>query len=130
MERFHEWAPFKTGIDKSVLPSVFNYIMDNGVVYVAYKDKSCVGAIIGLMSQAWYNPSFKMAVELAWWVDDSHKQTGIGIKLLKRFEQWAERNNASAVVVADFLRKGEKPAGDMLERLGYQCFERSFTKII
>jgi hypothetical protein len=130
MERFHEWAPFKCDIDKAVLPQVFDYLMTNGVVYIATDDAQCVGAIIGVMSSAWYNPSHRMAVELAWWVDDSRKQTGLGIRLLKHFEQWAKSFNAQTLVFSDFVKDESAPAGQMLERLGYKCFERSFTKTI
>jgi len=132
MDRFHEWAPIpvKTKLDNDALVSIVKNIIDNGAIYIAASDNVIVGFLVGVITSTWYNPNTRVAAELAWWVDDSHKNSGVGIKLLKSFEKWSKLNNADVVVVSDFIKQGFKPAGQMLERLGYGCFERSFTKFI
>lgn len=101
----------------------------SGCVFVAADGDEIVGALLGVISPLWFDDSARIASELAWWVNASHRHTPAGLRLYAAFEDWAGDHGATAIVMSDLVvRGGEMPAARLFERLGYTTIERSHIK--
>ena len=87
----------------------------------AMRSKS--GMIMGVLSPAYFNTKWVMAVELAWWAEDRS-----GVTLLCEFEKWANERNADEVRMTT-LSSIEGPER-ILARRGYAPAEISYQKVI
>lgn len=81
------------------------------------------GIIGGVLSPAYCNPSWVMAVELFWWASDRQ-----GLRLLGAFEKWAKDMGAQEVRMTT-LQAIDGPER-ILKRRGYAPAEISYQKVI
>lgn len=81
------------------------------------------GQIGGILAPMYCAPSYLMAVELFWFARD-----GMGGKLMRAFEEWAEENGANSVVMSSVLQHDGERVAAILERKGYSAREVSFKK--
>ncbi len=71
----------------------------------------------------------RIATEVLWWVDEEHRQSGVGLQLIEAFEYWAK-----TVAKADYLQlctlNGEyaEKVGKYYERRGYTLSEKAYLK--
>lgn len=103
--------------------AVVEHIVCNGVALVACKGNDIVGFILGMYSHNLWNPDVKTLNELAWWVDQGHRDGFIGIKLLKKFEAVCKRN--TTIVLSTLPSSNLRDSN--LERLGYVLKEKQFV---
>ncbi|WP_170545306.1 hypothetical protein [Ruegeria arenilitoris] len=83
---------------------------------------SDTGMIGGVLTPSFYAPQWVMAVELFWWAERD------GLKLLKKFEEWAEESNATEVRMTSL---GALPRADRLLREdSYEVAEISYRKVL
>lgn len=100
------------------------------VAWVAEREEVIIGVLIGMLAPVWFSPSSKVATELAWWVEEGHRNGPAGVRLLRMFEGWAQANDARFIAMSDLVVEGETPAGHLLERLGYGLVERTHLRRI
>ena len=109
--------------DPVYLKSTFiPYLIKNGIVLVV---EECA-AFIGIISGHPFNPNVLVATELMWWVKEEKRNSSIGYKLLKFFENEAEKNKCS------FVSLSLMPCSPIhsLEKHGYSIKEYSLIKEI
>ena len=82
------------------------------------------GAIGGLLQSAPFNKSVKFANEHFWW-----SEGGEGIRLLKRYEDWASESGASWVVMTT-IETLESKASEVLRRRSYRRQESQYVKVL
>lgn len=114
-------------VDDDLAWAICNLI-DNGVVFVAEKEGEIVGAIAGQISPLWFNRRSKVAVELAWWVDEDSRNGRAAIGLLRFFEEWAKAKGATMIAMSDLTIDNANPLGPLFAKLGYSMAERSHVK--
>lgn len=126
---YSAFAPF-VAYDPEQAAAVLSGLIDSpdAVVLVAELDGEVAGALVGALSSAWFNPTKRMAVELAWWLDPKHRHGTVGVRLMRRFEQWAQSRFADVLVMSDLVIDGSEPLGDLMTRAGYTYVERSHMK--
>lgn len=123
--RFVDFVPFDAAHARASLA----HIQQSGVVLVAEaSDGRIAGGIVGAMVPLWFNPSVRVAAEMAWWVDEEFRGTSAGVKLARAFEQWGRERGAAAVSMSDLVIDGETPAGRLFEKLSYRVVERCQMK--
>lgn len=66
----------------------------------------------------------EQAVELAWWVDEEYRNTGLGKKLIEEFECWAARNGCRFVTMISL----DDQVGGYYEKNAYKLCERAYMK--
>ena len=103
-------------------------VIDCGVVFVAEIQGEIVGFIYAAMSTVWFSPMSKVAIELAWWIDESHRGGTSAIRLVHAYESWAKEQGASVITMSDLIINGSPSAGTILARMGYVMSERSHVK--
>lgn len=83
---------------------------------------SDTGMLLGVLSPAYTQPGWRMAVEMAWWAERG------GVALLRAFEGWARAQGAKEVRMTSLATL---PRADrLLRRLGYEAAEVSYRKVI
>lgn len=105
-------------------------VLDNGAIFVADKGGVPVGFLAALLCPAWFSPTTKMAIELAWWMEEEHRTGTAAMRLMFCYEQWAMDNGAKFIAMSDLVINGQTPLGNMLDRMGYGMTERTFIKEI
>lgn len=80
------------------------------------------GAIGGVLSPAYCDPQWIMAVELFWWAERD------GLALLRAFEEWAVGKGAQEVRMTSLAALPR--ADGILKRKGYGPIEISYQKVI
>ena len=86
------------------------------------------GGIIGVVSNAWFNPEIVTVQELGWWVEPEYRGTTFAIKVLKAFEKEAKAIGASKVMMLSLDSLSPEVLHSMYLRLGYSKLENLYIK--
>jgi RimJ/RimL family protein N-acetyltransferase len=86
--------------------------------------KPGVGFIAGQATPFVFGPHY-IASEIAWWINEEHRQTGAGADLLEAFEYWA-KNVAGCTLIT--LTSLDAKVGKFYEKKGYKLHERAYMK--
>ena len=131
-KRLHEEAPRYRGTiyDEKKVAALAHRIIhspETGCALVAEKGGRIVGTIAGFVTEHWFGPS-KFAADLTVFLAPEWRGGSIFIKLLRRFEDWAQSAGAAELVLG--ISTGIDPAvtGAMYERLGYTSYGTSYVK--
>lgn len=81
------------------------------------------GVLIGMIGPSLLGP-FKVAQELAWWVDPAHRGNSLG--MLREYEEWATIRGVSAIEVKSLAVFPETER--LYERVGYSRLETSWVR--
>lgn len=98
-----------------------------GCVLVAEKGGRIVGTIAGFANEHWFGPD-KFVADLAVFLAPEWRGGSIFIKMLRRFEDWAQSVGAVEVVLGISTGINPEMLGPVYERLGYRCFGTSYVK--
>ncbi len=82
-----------------------------------------VGMIGGLVTPHFFNDSILVLSELFWWVDEGHRRSTAGLRLLDAFVEWG-REHADWVTFA--LEHNSPVREETLYRRGFQRRESAF----
>jgi GNAT superfamily N-acetyltransferase len=122
--RFHASTPYAThlAMDAGEVERVMRVLVEGqGVVFVAERD----GELVGMIGGASYVQPFttmRIASEMFWWVNPEAR--GRGVRLLKRFEQWAKDVGAEVLQMIAPTADVE----DIYRRLGYERVEVMYQR--
>ena len=83
-----------------------------------------VGFLAGQASPFVFGQS-SIASEIAWWVDEEKRNSGIGAELVEAFEYWA-KNVAGCTIIT--LTSLDDSVGKFYEKKGYTLYERAYMK--
>jgi len=84
------------------------------------------GGMIGGITMPFLYGTGKMATEVAWWVDEDKRNTGLGKELIEAFEYWAEKAGCKFITMVSL----DEDLGKYYEKRGYTLHERSYLKVI
>ena len=116
----HKWNKEKT--EAFVINAIRN---TNTTIIILEEDGEIVGFIVGLLSEMYMSYTI-VATELAWFVSKDYRGKKGSILLLKKFEEWAKKNNANYVCMGDIhnITNLEK----LYTRMGYSKSETAYMK--
>lgn len=98
-------------------------------VIVVNSEQTPVGFILGIIHDS--HPIFgdiRYGAELAWYVHQDYRGTGVAKRLLDKFEDWASINDCKFVVVAGIHNSSLPKVKHMYEKSGYKEVEVAFIK--
>lgn len=123
---FHAECPNEYTYNKDRVELMLSACIDNPdrVIFVIDADGLVVGGIIGILTEMWMSED-TIATELAWFVNKEYRGRE-SIKLLRTYEDWAERKGADLIVVADI--NGVTDLAPLYERYGYNKAETTYSK--
>ena len=131
-ECFHVASPMHNVIDFDPVGYSNFYLTslqnDSVGIWLAEADDVIVGIAGAVAYPLYFNPSALVVQELWWWLTPASRGTGVGGKMFKQIESWAEEKNASALFMIaledDKALKMEK----LYVRAGFRPMERTFIK--
>lgn len=92
-------------------------LIEGGAVFLS--DEGIIG---GVMVPFYWNPAFKMAVELFWWAPKD------GRALRVAFEQWAAEQEACRIVFSGQVNERQDTIDKIFRRAGYRPVEVGYVK--
>lgn len=114
-----------------VLGELLPALIANKQVIVIVKNDFVVGTAAGGVCASPFNPDLSYFVELFWWVHKDYRSSGVGSKLLTKYEELAKSSGADVCTMnllggTPDLTSVEKH----LEKKGYAKQEVVFSKIL
>lgn len=120
-EAFHAYYPLTAGREFDPIAQargLLSFIEGENSVVLMHDH----GAIGGIVSPLWCDPSVKVATELFWWAERD------GLALKTAFEEWARATGADYVQMISIF--GKRDVAPIYRRSGYMpveaCFVRAF----
>lgn len=98
-----------------------------GTMMVAERDGRVVGMGAFMTFPIYFNYAVKMAQEIFWWVDPSHR-FGTGGALLEEMEEHARRAGARIFMMSALSGLRDAALARLFEQRGYRRLERNFIK--
>lgn len=86
--------------------------------------KPGVGFIAGQATPFVFGPHY-IASEIAWWINEEKRNSGIGEELVEAFEYWAKNVAGCTIITLTSLDDG---VGKFYEKKGYKLHERAYMK--
>lgn len=117
--KFAAVSPYKDFCLRPVMREVIYTNIQTGGCFV-YDE---VGFIMGHISKFIYGVD-ALASELGWWVEPSHRGTGVGAALIGAFEEWAYANGAHAIAMISL----DEEVGRYYAKRGYHLCEHTYFK--
>lgn len=115
---FHAAAKHPSRYNPEHARDLLEAMFKQGAVFRS--DKGMIG---GLLSPAYCNRNWLMAVELFWWSEDRQ-----GLKLLRAFERWAKDVGADEVRMTTLASHPDVET--IISRMGYAPAEISHVKVL
>lgn len=122
VEFTNQTIPYKK-VDPLYITGVLQVCMSNHVCLVAEEDGKLLGTIVAMYVKHPLNPEVSVLQELAWWVSETERGTGVGQALLDTFASIKK----SDITVMSLLPESMR-AETALERVGFKVAETAFVK--
>lgn len=127
--KFHACTEYtEIPFDEETAGELFYASVAQGLCFVAERNESLVGFILGLAFPSVLNKSVQMGSELAWWVDPEYRGSILSLKLLRHIEQAAQHMGLKAWSMICLESLSPNEIEDIYLRSGYRKTERAFIK--
>lgn len=125
--QFYSASRVLRGFDMQRFETLWRTLLESGagVIFILKSDGQITGTIGGMMHPELYSGEL-LAVELFWFVDEA--QRGQGIRLYRRFEQWAREKGCAEIRMAHLVDSMPEKVAAFYERVGYAKIETLFAK--
>lgn len=130
-EKFYQYSAFKNYVpyDVESAASKLAQLLLTGFLYVAEHDEDgIIAGLAGTMTTVWFNNGLPVASEMAWWVEEKHRKSPVGIRLYKAFEKWAFDRGVTTLIMSDLVIEDQAPADKLFKKMGYSVVERAHIK--
>jgi len=120
-------------VDTDIVNTIRNTLilqsMGKAVILVSTDtDNKATGMLAAMASKAMWSENL-IATEMAWWVSEDERKSGVGKKLIEGYEYWAKMVNAKLISLSTL--KDLDPEGkleEFYEKEGYVKAEQAFVK--
>lgn len=120
-------------VDTDIVNTIRNTLilqsMGKAVILVSTDtDNKATGMLAAMASKAMWSENL-IATEMAWWVAEDERKSGVGKKLIEGYEYWAKMVNAKLISLSTL--KDLDPEGkleEFYEKEGYVKAEQAFVK--
>jgi GNAT superfamily N-acetyltransferase len=130
-KNFFDVSPFSSMTFSRVqLDGVFDVALNNrlnAIVILLVEGEDNVGMVVGHCSSPLFAEE-AIASELAWWVDEEHRNSRKASELIAAYEDWAIRVGAHSSTLAYIEEVSPPSVSRYYERLGYTKTETSYLK--
>lgn len=91
-------------------------------------DDGVVGFVLVVEAPFPFSPDIRTAQELAYYVDEDYRKTGLGVKLLEHTEKVCKDRGVRYLTMISMESCIPRQAEALYEKLGYSRTETSYTK--
>ena len=110
--------------NEEYVSKVFHHILlGGGVALIAEKDDQAVGMILGVINQNVWDPDINVLHELAYWVDQEHRGTSAGYRLIVEYNKQAEQLVKDSKIDLYTMTKMQTSPDLDFKRFGYRKSE-------
>ncbi len=102
------------------------HVIKNGCVIVGEIDGELQGMLVGLINEDPWLPHVKTMREIAWWVEEEHRYSTLGYKLLKKYIEFGEKMTDVGAINGFTLTLMAKSPDLELEKRGWEAIERNY----
>lgn len=129
-KRFHQYTAWANKVPYSVEGGIAwaNLMLDAGLLIVADDGDQLVAVVGGLAAPFLNNPAYTLGSELLWWVNEEHRNSGLGKQLITAIEDAAKTAGCDFWLMVSLEAVEPEKAGAVYERLGYRLIEHSYMK--
>jgi len=99
---------------------------EDGFGLIAYKDTNPVGMIGGGLATQFFGPTL-FAFDYGWYVTPKQRGSSIAVRLLKKFEKWAEKRGAKEIHLGVTTGVSPDRTAKMFDRMGYKYVGKNYT---
>ncbi len=128
---FHNASPFKgLEFDEKKVNGIYDAYLKSDkkdIIVIIAEDDKPFGFIVGICESLPFS-SDKVAMELAWWVDEDHRGHRDSILLMKAYEDWSVRVGAKMTQMA--MLEEVTDLHRFYKKMGYRPAETSYIKDI
>ena len=115
-----------TTFSKEDTESLFIKLIDEGWLLT-----DGVSTLLGfVVFPMFMNNSTIVAQELFWWVDESVRGSRVGVEILKKAEELAKENGATAMMMLSINELNGDSVNKLYERLGYSRREQTYMRAL
>lgn len=130
-EEFWQHTQFKDfAFDRDHTRKMVQMSYDHGLLAVAEIDGDIVGFIAAIKAFMLASTEAMTATDLAWWVNPESRGSNLGIKLIKKLESLAIREDVATLNLAFMETSMPKQVEKMYLNLGYVLAETVYTKVL
>lgn len=101
---------------------------DLKIVILGTKDEIPIGLVAGQVAPAPFSTQL-VGLEQAWFVEEEHRNSKIGLELLSAFEEWCRLVGCDFIQLSS-LGASQSIADTIYERRGYSLVEKAYLKQI
>jgi len=101
-------------------------LIKSGVVLVGEVKGEIQGMLIAGISPDPWLPQVKHLKEIAWWVEEQHRLSSLGYKLLKKYIEYGEKMTDAGMIDGFTLTNMEISPDFDLEKRGWRPIERNY----
>ncbi len=105
-------------------------LIDNDVVLYAEDQGEVVGLLCIMISPFPMNRNFLSACEWGFYVAESHRHSGLGVRLLKQAEELLKEKKVTFFTMISLANLRPKAVGRFYERMGFRLAECDYVKVI
>lgn len=130
-DTFTAEASHPGGFNSEHFSNTWSWGMQNGIMSVFIAEKDC--RVIGALGAAFLPDAFSgqsIAVENFWFVFPEFRDTGIGLRLLERFEEEAKARNCRRVAMVHLANLYPESLRKLYVSRGFKLGEETFWKEI
>lgn len=120
------------GIDYNLdtVTTITKHLVKNGIVLYAEEDGEVVGLMLVFVSPFPMNADYLQATEWVFYVDESHRRTGLGQDLIQEAEAQLLERGVTLFSMISLSNVTPEAAERLYENLGYEHTETAFTKVL
>lgn len=122
--KFVATTGYKDYADEGTIGNLINTLLTGKQNEMIILLEPGVGMIGGMSSPFVFGPGL-LASEVAMWVEEDKRNTGVGNELINAFEYWA-KHFAGCVFIT--LTSLDDKVGKLYEKKGYALYERAYMK--
>lgn len=128
-EKFYKSTDYYQTMEWDVESIVEHYILmlTSGFVLVAEEEGKLVGMLGALVTPFPLNTKYMFCTESMWWVEDSHRLTGVGKDLVEAFENEAKTRGCKHNILSS-LRTSPEAVNGYYKSKGYQPAETAYMR--
>ena len=132
IKEFHGEALSAHGItldDETLNETLVSFIYPH-IGIVAELDGNIVGCIGGIISKSIFNKNQIIAQEAMWYVRKEYRNSTVGLRLLKAFENKCKEHKANLICMISLMNLNVEKVSEFYTKCGYTPMEFHFIKEI
>lgn len=134
--KFFEASPYSKLDElntKELENTIYNVLFLQGLGRAVFlvstdKDDKATGMLAAMVNKSMWSQN-SIATEMAWWVEEDDRKSGVGKKLIEGYEYWTKMINAKLISLSTLMALDpDAKLSDFYEKQGYVKAEQAFVK--